>query len=215
MEKAEIDSHTYDIYLDTWNSEQTITKIENQSLFQISHFLVIFLSFLVNILHLQNSVFKRETLVKCYDPYIYMPRHGDVSAHAKERPRGAKKSSIFSQSSGMVFFWEWCLMAPHSVLRGGGLSEVAILWKPMIEYAQWGWVWSWSNGSHSWSSHFDPFYGQKLPKIAINGPFVAIRHPGGYKLVDQCGSRLDQGWAHPGWCVGTIFRVRNGHRGAP
>ena len=42
----------------------------------------------------------------------YMHRHGDVSAHAKERPRGAKKSSIFSQSSGMVFFWEWCLMAP-------------------------------------------------------------------------------------------------------
>ena len=47
-------------------------------------------------------------------------------------------------------------------------------------------------------THFDPFYGQKLPKIAINGPFVAIRHPGGYKRVDQCGSRLDQGWAHPG-----------------
>ena len=47
-------------------------------------------------------------------------------------------------------------------------------------------------------THFDPFYGQKLTKIAINGPFVAIRHPGGYKLVDQCGSRLDQGWAHPG-----------------
>ena len=23
-------------------------------------------------------------------------------------------------------------------------------------------------------THFDPFYGQKLPKIAINGPFVAI-----------------------------------------
>ena len=91
MEKAEIDSHIYDICLGTWNSEQTITKIENQSLFRISHFLVIFLSFLVNILHLRNSVFKRETLVKCYDPYIYMPRHGDVSAHAKERPRGAKK----------------------------------------------------------------------------------------------------------------------------
>ena len=112
MEKAQIDSHTYDIYLGTWNSEQTKTKIKNQSLFQISHYLVIFLSFLVNILHLRNSVFKRETLVKCYDPYIYMPRHGDVSAHAKERPRGAKKSSIFSQSSGMVLFWEWCLMAP-------------------------------------------------------------------------------------------------------
>ena len=86
---------------DSTTLEQTITKIENQSLFRISHFLVIFLSFLVNILHLRNSVFKRETLVKCYDPYIYMPRHGDVSAHAKERPRRAKKSSIFSQSSGM------------------------------------------------------------------------------------------------------------------
>ena len=145
MEKAEIDSHTYDIYLGTWNSEQTITKIENQSLFRISHFLVIFLSFLINILHLQNSVFKRETLVKCYDPYIYMPRHGDVSAHAKERPRGAKKSSIFSQSSGMVLFWEWCLMAParshwappfHNFFYtfGGAPVQILVLFFPYLEH---------------------------------------------------------------------------------
>ena len=145
MEKAEIDSHTYDIYLGTWNSEQTITKIENQSLFRISHFLVIFLSFLVNILHLRNSVFKRETLVKCYDPYIYMPRHGDVSAHAKERPRRAKKSSIFSQSSGMVLFWEWCLMAParshwappfHNFFYtfGGAPVQILVLFFPYLEH---------------------------------------------------------------------------------
>ena len=35
------------------------------------------------------------------------------------------------------------------------------------------------------------------PKNAINGPFVAISHPGGSKLVDQCGSRLDQDRTHP------------------
>ena len=215
MEKAEIDSHTYDIYLDTWNSEQTITKIENQSLFRISHFLVIFISFLVNILHLRNSVLKRETLVKFYDPYIYAPAWGCISPCQRKASRSKKIQYILAIIWNGVFLRVVPNGSPQCVKGRGGLSEVAILWKPMIEYAQWGWVWSWSNGSHSWSSHFDPFYGQKLPKIAINGPFVAIRHPGGYKRVDQCGSRLDQGWAHPGWCVGTIFRVRNGHRGAP
>ena len=47
-------------------------------------------------------------------------------------------------------------------------------------------------------THFDPFL---WPKTARNGhkwPFVAISHPGGSKLVDQCGSRLDQGRTHPG-----------------
>ena len=42
------------------------------------------------------------------------------------------------------------------------------------------------------------FYGQKLSEMAKNGNFVAISHPGGSKLVDQCGSRLDQGRTHPG-----------------
>ena len=55
----------------------------------------------------------------------------------------------------------------------------------------------------------------KWLKNATNGPFVAISHPGGSKLVDQCGSRLDQVPAHPGRCVGTLSRVRNGHWGAP
>ena len=54
----------------------------------------------------------------------------------------------------------------------------------------------------------------KWPKNAINGPFVAIRHPGGYKLVDQYGSRLDQGGAHPGRWFGTIYSSRNCHLGA-
>ena len=55
----------------------------------------------------------------------------------------------------------------------------------------------------------------KWPKTAINGPFGAISRPGGSKLVDQRGSRLDLAHAHPGRCVRTLSRVRNGHRGAP
>ena len=59
---------------------------------------------------------------------------------------------------------------------------------------------------------------QRVPKWlkkAVNGPFVAISRPGGSKLVDLRGSRLDQVRAHPGRCVGTLSRVRNGHWGAP
>ena len=52
-------------------------------------------------------------------------------------------------------------------------------------------------------------------KMAINGLFVAIGRSGGSKMVDQGGSRLDQGRTHLGGCVGTIYRVRNGHWGAP
>ena len=53
----------------------------------------------------------------------------------------------------------------------------------------------------------------KWSKMAINGHFVAISRPGGFKLVDQRGSRLDQVRAHPGRCVGTPSRVWNGHWG--
>ena len=55
----------------------------------------------------------------------------------------------------------------------------------------------------------------KRPKMAINGRFVAISRPGGSKLVDQRGSRLDLVQAHPERCVGTLSRVQNGHSGAP
>ena len=55
----------------------------------------------------------------------------------------------------------------------------------------------------------------KRPEMAINGHIVAISRPGGPKLVDQRGSRLDLVRAHPGRCVATYSRVRNGHRGAP
>ena len=44
---------------------------------------------------------------------------------------------------------------------------------------------------------------------------MAIRGSGGSKLVEQCGTRLEQVGAHPGRCVGAFFRVRNDHRGAP
>ena len=55
----------------------------------------------------------------------------------------------------------------------------------------------------------------KWLKLAINGPFVAISRSGGSKMVDQHGSRLDQGRTHLGGCVGTISRVRNGHQRVP
>ena len=44
-------------------------------------------------------------------------------------------------------------------------------------------------------------------------PCCAISRPGSSKLVDHCGSRLDQVRAHPGRCVGTFSQVRNGHQG--
>ena len=57
---------------------------------------------------------------------------------------------------------------------------------------------------------FDPailthFMASKWLKMAINVPFVAISRPGGSEMVDQRGSRLDQGRTHLGGCVGTIF----------
>ena len=73
-----------------------ITKFENQSLFRNSHFLVIFISFLVNILHLQNSVLKRETLVKFYDPYIYAPAWGCISPCQRKASRSKKIQYILA-----------------------------------------------------------------------------------------------------------------------
>ena len=65
----------------------------------------------------------------------------------------------------------------------------------------------------------------KWLKMAINGPFVAISSPGGSKMVDQGGSRLDQGRTHPGgvgrdhfpgpeWPSGRAIRPQNGHNGS-
>ena len=67
----------------------------------------------------------------------------------------------------------------------------------------------WIRAGHIQGDVLGPFSGSGMairerhrapnwPQNAINGPFVAIRHPGGSKLVDQYGSRLDQGGAHPG-----------------
>ena len=53
----------------------------------------------------------------------------------------------------------------------------------------------------------------KLLKKAIIDPFVAVSHPACLKLVDQCGSRLDQCRAHPGRWFGTICSCRNCHLG--
>ena len=54
----------------------------------------------------------------------------------------------------------------------------------------------------------------KRLQMAINKPLVAISWPGGSEMADLRGSRLDQVRTHPGGCVGTISRVRNGHWGA-
>ena len=48
----------------------------------------------------------------------------------------------------------------------------------------------------------------KRSKMAINSSFVAISKPGGPKLVDQRGSRLDQVQAHPGRCDGQFTASR-------
>ena len=66
---------------------------------------------------------------------------------------------------------------------------------------------------------FDPailthFMAKNWPK-RLQLAKLAISRPGGSKLVDQRGSRLDQVRAHPGRCVGTLSWVRNGHCGAP
>ena len=61
---------------------------------------------------------------------------------------------------------------------------------------------------------FLPILWPKTVQMAINGPLVAISWPGGSEMADQRGSRLDQVRTHPGGCVGTISRVRNGHWGA-
>ena len=118
----------------------------------------------------------------------------------------------------------WCAVAAFSLTHStgaqcvevGGVSEVAVLGKPMLESAHWGWVEWWSTGSRFWSSNFShlwPKIGPKWLWKALNGPFEAMSRSGGSKLVDQRGSRLDQVRAHPGRCVATYSRVRNGHQG--
>ena len=62
---------------------------------------------------------------------------------------------------------------------------------------------------------FLPILWPKTVQMAINKPLVAISWPGGSEMADLRGSRLDQVRTHPGGCVGTISRVRNGHQGAP
>ena len=84
----------------------------------------------------------------------------------------------------------------------------------------------WIKSGHLQGDVLEPFSGSekaiggrqrapKWPKKAINGHFGAIGRPGDPKCVDQRGSRLDQVRVHPGRCVGTFSRVRNGHPGAP
>ena len=100
-------------------------------------------------------------------------------------------------------------------VKVGGYFEVVFSWKLKHVSGPLGWDIAWSNLCPFWSSHFWPFYGQKLSKKGHNGPFGAISRSGGSKRVDQRGSRLDQVRAHMGRYVGTLSRVRNGHSEPP
>ena len=46
-------------------------------------------------------------------------------------------------------------------------------------------------------------------------PFSAKSGSGGSKLVEQCGTRVEQVRAHPWCCIGTVLGVREGHVGVP
>ena len=86
----------------------------------------------------------------------------------------------------------------HSVLKGGASEKVPILGEPMVLSCQFGSENRRSKWSPSIFGLFAHFYGQKLPQKAINEANRAIRCPGGPKLVDPGGSRLDLGLIHPG-----------------
>ena len=65
--------------------------------------------------------------------------------------------------------------------------------------------------SQVWKGHWGRHRPSKWLEKAKNGNFLAIGGPGGSKLVDQCGSKLDLVRAYPGQTDGTIPWVRNGH----
>ena len=65
---------------------------------------------------------------------------------------------------------------------------------------------------------FQPFWPDIWPHRVQNGqkrPFWAISGAGGSKLVEQCGTRVEQVRAHPWCCIGTVLGVREGHVGVP
>ena len=65
---------------------------------------------------------------------------------------------------------------------------------------------------------FQPFWPDIWPNRVQNGqkrPFWAISGAGGSKLVEQCGTRVEQVRAHPWCCIGTVLGVREGHVGVP
>ena len=61
--------------------------------------------------------------------------------------------------------------------------------------------------SRVYNGHRGAPYALKMAQMGQNSHFVAISGSGGSKLVDQCGTRLDQVRAHPGQSVGTISLV--------
>ena len=54
-----------------------------------------------------------------------------------------------------------------------------------------------------------------MAKKGQERPFWAISESGGSKLVEQSGTRVEQGRAYPWWCIETVSLVREGHMGAP
>ena len=80
-----------------------------------------------------------------------------------------------------------------------------------------------NKSGHVRADALEPFQGSKVaiggaigPQNGLKGPklghFVAITTSGGSKLVELCGTRLQQVRACPGRCIETISRIRSGHR---
>ena len=110
-----------------------------------------------------------------------------------------------------------CLISviPAQCVKGGGVKRSCCFGKTEAWISSLGLGWVVIHLEPLLIQPFQPSMAKNSPKIAINGHFGAISRPGGSKLVDQRGSRLDLARAHPGRCVRTLSRVRNGHRGAP
>ena len=84
----------------------------------------------------------------------------------------------------------------------------------------------WNKSGHIPGDALEPFWGsgraiwvcQRAPKRVQNGqkqPFWAISGSGDSRLVEQCGTRVEQVRAHPWCCIGTVLGVREGFVGVP
>ena len=120
VEKIEMDSHTYDIYLGTWNSQQTKTKNWEWKRFQNFSVFINFLSSWVNILKLGNSVLTEENLAKCDGSSIYALACTFIGPCQKNSIKQKKINSL-------VAFFKVCF---SEVLPNGSQPEALGSWPP-------------------------------------------------------------------------------------